>query len=82
MRCNYIVLMRWIVIYKYEVPGRALNLNTTKPWGSSPSRKNPHGRTGPGTSCSVVRNSDHQTTRLVFLSVYYLMFIILMMYVL
>jgi hypothetical protein len=40
------------VIYGYEVPGGALNLSSTKlsrPWSpleSSPSRKNPHGRTG------------------------------------
>jgi hypothetical protein len=39
------------VIYGYEVPGGALNLSSTKlprpwsPWESSPSRKNPHGRT-------------------------------------
>jgi hypothetical protein len=37
---------------EYEVQGGALNLHSTKlprpwsPWGSSPSRKNPHGRTG------------------------------------
>jgi hypothetical protein len=43
--------MRWMVIYEYEVPGGALKLNCTKlprswsPRGSSPSRKNPHGRT-------------------------------------
>jgi hypothetical protein len=24
MRCNYVVLMRWIVIHEYEVPGGAL----------------------------------------------------------
>jgi hypothetical protein len=52
MRRSYVVAMRWMVIYEYEVPGRAINLNSTKllrPWsprGSSPSRKNPHGRTG------------------------------------
>jgi hypothetical protein len=52
MRRSYVVPMRWTVIYEYEVPGGALNLNYTKlprPWsprGSSPSRKNPHGRTG------------------------------------
>jgi hypothetical protein len=50
MRRGYVVPMRWMVIYKYEVPGGALNLNSTKlprPWspsGSSLSRKNPHGR--------------------------------------
>jgi hypothetical protein len=34
--------MRWRVIYEYEVPGGALNLNSTKlsrPWGSSLSRE-------------------------------------------
>jgi hypothetical protein len=52
MRRSYVVTMRWMVIYEYEVPGGALNLSFTKlpkpwsPWGSSPSRKNPHGRTG------------------------------------
>jgi hypothetical protein len=51
MRCSYVVLMRWLVIYEYEVPG-GLNLSSTNlpkpwsPWESSPSRKNPHGRTG------------------------------------
>jgi hypothetical protein len=44
--------MRWTVIYGYEVPGGALDLSSTKlprpwsPWESSPSRENPHGRTG------------------------------------
>jgi hypothetical protein len=39
MRRDYVVLMRWDVIYEYEVPGGALNLNSTKlptpwsPWG-------------------------------------------------
>jgi hypothetical protein len=52
MRCGYVVLMRWMVIYEYEVPGGALNINSVKlprpwsPWESSPSGKNPHGRTG------------------------------------
>jgi hypothetical protein len=52
MRRSYVVPMRWMVIYEYEVPGWALNLNSTKlprlwsPRGSSPSRKNPHDRTG------------------------------------
>jgi hypothetical protein len=38
LKCNwllrlgriYIVLMRWMVIYEYEVPGGALNLSSTK----------------------------------------------------
>jgi hypothetical protein len=52
MRRSYVVPMRWMVIYEYEVPGRALNLSSTKlprpwsPWESFPSRKNPHDRTG------------------------------------
>jgi hypothetical protein len=29
MRRSYVVLMRWMVIYKYEVPGGALNLSST-----------------------------------------------------
>jgi hypothetical protein len=52
MRRSYVVPMRWMVIYEYDVPGEALNPRSTKlsrawsPWGSSLSRKNPHGRTG------------------------------------
>jgi hypothetical protein len=52
IRRSYIFSMRWMVIYEYEVPGGDLNLSSTKlprpwpPWESSPSRKNPHGRTG------------------------------------
>jgi hypothetical protein len=51
MRRSYVVSMRWMMIYEYEVPGRVLNLWSTKlprlwsPWESSPSRKNPHDRT-------------------------------------
>jgi hypothetical protein len=29
MRRNYVVPMRWMVIYEYEVPGGALNLKST-----------------------------------------------------
>jgi hypothetical protein len=29
MRRGYVVLMRWMVIYEYGVPGGALNLNST-----------------------------------------------------
>jgi hypothetical protein len=49
---SYVVLMRWMVIYEYGVPGGALNLSSTKlprpwpPWESSPLRKNPQGRAG------------------------------------
>jgi hypothetical protein len=52
MRRSYIVPMRWMVVCEYEVLGGALNLSSTKlprpwsPWESSPSSKNPHGRTG------------------------------------
>jgi hypothetical protein len=52
MRRSYVVPVRWIVIYGYEVPGGALNISYTKlprpwsPWESSPSKKNSHGRTG------------------------------------
>jgi hypothetical protein len=55
MRRSYVVPMKWMVIYEYEVPGRALNLSSTKlprpwsPWGSSPWRKYSHGRTGKRT---------------------------------
>ena len=63
----------WVVIEGDVVPGGALNLNSTNlprprsPWESSPSRKNPTVEPGiePGTSWLVVRDSDHQTTRLV-----------------
>jgi hypothetical protein len=50
MRRSYIVPMRWMVIYEYEVPGGALNLNSTNypdhgHHGDPPlSGKNPHGR--------------------------------------
>jgi hypothetical protein len=50
MKRSYVVPMRWMVIY--EVPEGALNLSSNKlprplsPWESSPSRRNPHGRTG------------------------------------
>jgi hypothetical protein len=30
MRRSYVVQMRWMVIYEYEVPGGALNLSSTK----------------------------------------------------
>jgi hypothetical protein len=52
MRRSYVVPMRWMVLYEYEVTGGALNLSSTKlprpwsPWESSPSKKNPNGRTG------------------------------------
>jgi hypothetical protein len=52
MRRSYVVPMRWMVIYEYEVPRGALNPIYTKlprlwsPWESSPSRKNSHDRIG------------------------------------
>jgi hypothetical protein len=52
MRRFYVVPKRWMVIYEYEVPGGTLNLSSSKlprpwsPWKSSPTRKNPHDRTG------------------------------------
>jgi hypothetical protein len=58
MRRSYVVPMRWMVIYKYEVPGEALNLNSTRlprpwsPWESSLQGKIPMVEPGiePGTS--------------------------------
>jgi hypothetical protein len=44
MRRSYVIPMRWMVIYEYEVPGGALNLSSTKlprpwsPWESASSR--------------------------------------------
>jgi hypothetical protein len=52
MRRDYVVPMRWIVIYTDGVPGEALNLNSTNypdhgDHGDPPlSGKNPHGRAG------------------------------------
>jgi hypothetical protein len=49
MRRSFVVPMRLMVIYEYEVPGGVLNLSSTElprswsPWESSPSRKNSHG---------------------------------------
>jgi hypothetical protein len=71
MRCSYVVPMRWMVIYGYEIPGGALNLNSTKlprlwsPWGSFPSRKNTNGRAGNWTwelmiSSQKLRPLDHE----------------------
>ena len=63
----------WVVIEGDVVPGGALNINSTnlpRPWSpreSSPSRKIPtvEPEIEPGISWLVVRDSDHQTTRLV-----------------
>jgi hypothetical protein len=60
MRHSYVLPIRWMVIYGYEVPGGALNLSSTElprpwsPWESSPSRKNPHGRTGNRTRDLII----------------------------
>jgi hypothetical protein len=64
VRHSYIVPMRWVVIYECEVPGRALYLNSTKlsspwsPWESSPSRKNPHCKTGNWTWELVISSQE------------------------
>jgi hypothetical protein len=61
----------WMVIYVYGVPGGVINLSSTKlprpwsPWESSPSRKNPHGRTGNRTQNLVISSQklwplDHE----------------------
>jgi hypothetical protein len=74
MRRSYVVPMRWMVIYEYEVPGGALNLKSTnlpRPWsprGSSPSRKNPHGSTGNRTRDLMISSQklwtlDHEAGR-------------------
>jgi hypothetical protein len=63
--------MRWMVIYGYGIPGGALNLSSTKlprpwlQWESSPSRKNPHGKTGNRTRYLMISSQklwllDHE----------------------
>jgi hypothetical protein len=75
MRSSYVVPMRWMVIYKYEVPGGALNLSSTKqpspwsPWGYSSSRNNPHSRTGNQTRDLMISSQklwplDHEAGHL------------------
>jgi hypothetical protein len=75
MRRSYVVPMRWMVIYEYEVPVGDLNLNSTKlsrawsPWGSSPSGKNPHGRPRNRTWDIMISNQklwplDHEAGQL------------------
>jgi hypothetical protein len=65
MRRGYVVPMRWMVIYEYEVPGGALNLSTTQTMVTMEifpfKKKIPMVEPGieQGTSWSVVRNSDH-----------------------
>jgi hypothetical protein len=52
MRHGYVVSMRWMVIYEYGVPGKALNLNSTNYPDHGHHRdpplsgKNPHGKAG------------------------------------
>jgi hypothetical protein len=75
MRRSYVVPMRWMVIYEYEVAGGTLNLSSTKlpkpcsPWESSPSRKNPHVRTGNRTRDLMISSQklwplDHEAGRI------------------
>jgi hypothetical protein len=73
MRRSYVVPMRWMVIYEYEVPGGALNLSYTElprpwsPWETCPSRKNSHGRTKNRTRDLTISNHklwplDHEAS--------------------
>jgi hypothetical protein len=70
MRRSYVVPMRWMVIYVYEVPGGALNLSSTNypdhvHYGNLTFQgKIPIVEQGiePGTSCSVIRNSEHEAS--------------------
>jgi hypothetical protein len=75
MRRSYVVPMRWMVIYEYEVPGGALNLNSTNypdhgRHGDLPlqGKKNPQGSTGNRTrdlmiSSQKLRPLDHEAGR-------------------
>jgi hypothetical protein len=73
MRRSYVFPIKWMVIYEYEVPGGALNVSSSNypdhgHNGDLPLQgKIPMVESGiePETSLLVVRNSDHQTTRLV-----------------
>jgi hypothetical protein len=68
----------YIYIYERGVPGGALNLNCTSypdhgRYGDLPLKgKIPTAEPGiePGTSCLVVRSSDHHATRLVSSALY------------
>jgi hypothetical protein len=71
MKRSYVVPMRWMVMYEYEVPGGVINLSSTKllrPWSPSefsPLRKNFHDRTGNRTrdlmiSSQKLRPLDHE----------------------
>jgi hypothetical protein len=65
MRPGYVVLMRWMVIYEYGVPGGALNLNSTNypdhgHHGDPPlPGKNPHGRAGNRTRDLMISSLKH-----------------------
>jgi hypothetical protein len=60
MRCGYVVLLRCMVIYGYGVLAEDLKISCTvlprpwSPWGPSPSRKNPHSRTGNRTRNLII----------------------------
>jgi hypothetical protein len=64
MRHGYVVLMRWMVIYEYGVPGGALNLNSANypdhghHGDPPPLGKNPHGRAGNQTQDLII--SSHK----------------------
>jgi hypothetical protein len=92
MRRSYVVPMRWMVIYEYEVPGGALNLSSSKlsrpwsPWESSPSRKTPHGRTGNRTRDLMVISQklfplDHEASLdIENTNIYFMVILILLIY--
>ena len=78
MRRSYVVPMMWVLIWEDVVPAGPLNITSTnlpRPWSPrefSSSEKIPTVEPGiePGTSWLVVRDSDHQTTRLVGSNLY------------
>jgi hypothetical protein len=81
MMHSYVVLIRWMVIYGYEVPGGAFTLSSTElprpwsPWEPSPSRKNPHGRTRNRIWALMMGNEklwtlDHANGQYIVLSIY------------
>jgi hypothetical protein len=66
MRCGYIVLMRWMVIYKYGVPGGALNLNSANYPDHVTMGILPYQGKIPMVEPGIEpRTSDHSTMRLV-----------------
>jgi hypothetical protein len=71
--------MRWMVIYKYEVPGGALNLNYTNypdhgHHGDTPlSGKNPYGKSGNQTRNLMISSQkrwplDHEAGHVLYSS--------------